>query len=236
MSRTFTLSSRESVLRASIYPPITLDDGDSYVLGLINFISSNSIPNVDENNNKFYYGDEGVVKIPEGSYELSDIIAHITQSIDNNEKEMAEEDRTALMINANKNTLKCEIKCNKDIDFSEPDTIGSLLGFKQEILEKNIRHTSDFGLDILKVNCISVECNLITNSYNNGKPVHILHMFYPVVPPGYKIVENPLNVIYLPINTRYIDEIILKIVDQDGNLINFKRELITVRLHLKKVT
>lgn len=63
--------------------------------------------------------------------------------------------------------------------------------------------------------------------------MHILHMFYPTVPPGYKIIEVPSNVIYLPTNIKYIDEIILKIIDQDGNLINFKKEFVTVRLHLK---
>lgn len=59
-------------------------------------------------------------------------------------------------------------------------------------------------------------------------------MFYPTTAPGFKIVEKPSNVIYLPISMRYVDEIILKITDQDGRLINFRNELVTVRLHLKK--
>ena len=52
-------------------------------------------------------------------------------------------------------------------------------------------------------------------------------MFYPVTPPGFKIVKKPTNVIYLLINTRYIDNILLKITDQDGKLVNFRNELIT---------
>lgn len=82
---------------------------------------------------------------------------------------------------------------------------------------------------------LCIQCNLIQNSFNNSNAVHIIHMFYPNVPPGYKIVENPTNVIYLPINTKFISEIVLKITDQDENLVNFKGELITIRLHLKKL-
>ncbi|KAJ8939874.1 hypothetical protein NQ318_023214 [Aromia moschata] len=46
------------------------------------------------------------------------------------------------------------------------------------------------------------------------------------VPPGFRIVETPP--MYLPINTQYIDEII----DQDGNLINFREELVTDHVYV----
>lgn len=133
----------------------------------------------------------------------------------------------------NHTTLRCEIKSNRKVNFLQPKTIGNLLGFKPRILFPNVTHISENTVNISRVNAISVECNLITNSYNYGKPVHILHTFYPLVPPGYKIVEIPRD-IYLPINTNRINEIVLKIVDQDGKLINFRNELITVRLHLRE--
>ena len=50
---------------------------------------------------------------------------------------------------------------------------------------------------------------------------------------GYKITEAPTNVIYLPVNIRSINTIILKVTDQEGNLINFRGKKITIRLHLK---
>lgn len=137
---------------------------------------------------------------------------------------------------ANHNTLQCEIKCNKKIDFSKKNSIGNLLGFGKKQLEPNKKHISEHPVDIFKVNSICVECNLVTNSYNNGELVHIIHLFYPTVPPGFKIVEKPSNVIYLPISTRYIDEIVLKITDQEGKLVNFRNELVTIRLHLKRIS
>jgi hypothetical protein len=87
----------------------------------------------------------------------------------------------------------------------------------------------------MRENMIRIECNIATNSYRNGEPVHIIHSFYPTDPPGYKIVENPRNVIYLPINTRIIHNISLKILDQNGFPVNFRKEVVTVRLHLRKV-
>ena len=231
MSFTFTLSDRTSMLSAKIYPPIILNEENDYSLGLINFESYNSIPNVDITNNLFHFDNSGEIALPEGSYEIEDINEYLNKQLQN----IKESDPVQLQIKGNHNTLKCEIWCNKSIDFSKNRSIGGLLGFGNKKLAPNQLHVSENPVDIFKVNCISIECNLVTNSYNNGNPVHIIHMFYPITPPGFKIVEKPTNVIYLPISTRYIDEILLKITDQDGKLVNFRNELITVRLHLKKL-
>lgn len=56
-SITLTLSGKTSLLHAQYFPPIDLNDGD-YVCGLIDFQTFNTIPNVDESNNMFYYGSE----------------------------------------------------------------------------------------------------------------------------------------------------------------------------------
>lgn len=233
MSYTFTLSGRTAAnLSARIHPPIVLNDSEQFDLGLINFETYNSIPNIDSSNNTFHYGIDGKssIKFPEGSYEIKDINDYLNAYARDNNKE----DDLKISILANHNTLQCEVLCNKDIHFDKKNSIGSLLGFKSQQLEANKKHVSENPVDIFKVNAICIECNLVINSYNNGDPVHILHMFYPTSPPGFKIVEKPSNVIYLPISTRYIDEILLKITDQSGEAINFRSELITVRLHLRK--
>jgi hypothetical protein len=41
------------------------------------------------------------------------------------------------------------------------------------------------------------------------------------VSPGYKIVEVPGEVIYLPVNTRTIDNLSVRVTHQNGDLINF---------------
>lgn len=232
MSYLFILSEREaSVLSSDYHPSIYLDEGATYELGLIDFDVNNSIPNVDERNNKFHYDEDNVIEIPVGSYELDDINKYIKNYLINNTKE---KEKTVIEIKANNNTLKCEIKCNKTIDFTPSDSIGQLLGFTKRKLNKNEMHFSDFPVDIMRVNIVRIECNLVSNSYTNGESVHTIHAFYPTTPPGYKIVEKPSNVIYLPINTHIINNITLKIVDQNGELVNFRKEVVTVTLHLRK--
>lgn len=87
----------------------------------------------------------------------------------------------------------------------------------------------------MKVNAIKILCNIVTGTYDNGQLSHIIHEFFPTVPAGFKIVESPQSVIYLPINTKLINNITFKIVDQDGDLLNFRGETITIRTHLKSV-
>lgn len=231
--QTFTLTGTTSLLRAHYHPPIDLTSEEkSYSLGLISFETYNAIPNIDEGNNKFYIGDK-IITIPTGSYELHDINSFISNEIEKLNKEDVNF-KAVCHISANNNTLKCHIKCSKSIDFTKSHSINSLLGFENKILKENIAHVSDLPVNILKVNSIRVECNITTGAYNNNQLVHTLHEFFPSVPPGFKIIEVPQNVLYMPINTRIISEIVLKIVDQDGNDINFRKEVITIRLHLKR--
>lgn len=81
---------------------------------------------------------------------------------------------------------------------------------------------------------MSFECNLIKGSYLNEQPSHTIHEFSPIVPPGYKIIEAPHNVIYFPVTVKSIHNISLSIIDQKNRLINFRGETITLRLHIKK--
>lgn len=227
MSITLTLNGDTSLLVANYFPPIQLDG--NYVCGLISLDTYHSIPNVDVENNRFHIGDYEIV-IPVGSYEFSDIADLII------DKYNTLNPRGNLIIEANYNTLQTSIKCTTDtIYFNKERSIGSLLGFSKKILEKNQEHFSDKTIEITKINNIIVECNIVNGSYINSTSAHTLHQFSLVVSPGYKITETPANVIYLPVNTKSINTLVLKVIDQDGNLINFREEKISIRLHLKPV-
>lgn len=84
MSMILTLSGRSSDLTATYFPPLDLggsDDSD-YELGLVNFETYNTIPNVTSTNNKFYFGEtDEVIEIPVGSYELRAINAYLRAAI-----------------------------------------------------------------------------------------------------------------------------------------------------------
>lgn len=224
MALTLTLSGNSSILTTEYFPPIDLQGG--YVCGLVDFQTYNSIPNVDEKNNLFHIG-KHIIEIPIGSYEIDDIANYLY-------KELAKiNDKIILLIQANNNTLKSEIKSNAPIYFNEERSIGQLLGFAKRELKINEKHTSDLPVSISKVNVIRIECNIVGNSYINNIPSHTIHEFSPEVGPGYKIVEVPSNVIYLPVSLKRISTLTLKLIDQNGDIINFKGETITIRLHLK---
>lgn len=293
-SITLTLSGNSSQLQAQYFPSIDLSDGN-YVCGLIDFQTFNSIPNVDDSNNLFYFGHENLqneqhnttndknidqisldlkminsneidndwyfydvepgdhdggkaqkdrksrsyntvkqkqplscLQIPTGSYEVE----HLSRCL----KRSLAHSNVKFELEANKNTLQCEIICSQPIDFCKPNTIGQLLGFRSnKVLQENKVHVSQLPADILKISVIRVECNVIAGSYLNNHPSHTIHEFSPRVPPGYKIIEVPQNVIYFPVTVKYIHALNLSIVDQNNRPINFRGETITIRLHIKKI-
>lgn len=240
MSLTFTLFGRDSVLKTRIFPPIIV--GDSATMALTGFDTFNSIPNINETNNTIHYkfnNEFYSINIPPGAYEIEDI-QNTIQSLLKKDLDERDPNRThpdgdmLFSLKSNKSTLKCVIHSGVTIDFSKTNSIGKILGFKPKILESGRDYESDNIVNITNINSIRIECNLTTGSYINGKLSHTIYEFFPCVPPGYKILEYPKNTIYLPLSKRVIDEISVQIVDQDGNLVSFMNELITVRLHLKK--
>ena len=222
MSLTFTIKGNESVLSASFFPPIKLDENLPYFIGMIDFEAYNSIPNIDSTNNKFYYGNQ-MLELPTGTYELEQIEKYLQENLG----------VATISIKPETTTLKCCLSSTHAIDFQKPGTIGPLLGFGAKLLDANKKHMSDQPVQIMRVNVIMIDCNLVSGAYINGKEIHTVHQFAPVTPSGYKIIEVPQNVIYLPVKTKTIDNITLKLMDQDGNLLNFRKETITIRLHLK---
>ena len=221
-ARSFTLSGDKSILSHRYFPPIELDESKNYSIGLTHFVVYNSVPNVDESNNVFHFGDQTII-IPIGSYELEDIENYLKQTLGDE-----------ISLTANQNTLRCEIKGSKDIDFSKPKSIGSLLGFPRVKLKAKQLHSSTHPVDIVKLNVIVIDCNIATGAYINERESHAIYQFAPVTSPGYKIIEVPHNILYLPVKRKQIDNITLSITDQEGRLLNFRGETITVGLHLKE--
>jgi len=223
-SLTLSLSGTSSILEAHYFPPIELLPNKNYVLGLVELLTFNSIPNIDVGNNKFYVGKEEIV-LPTGSYEIEDIENFLQEALALKGMQIS--------LKPNNSTLRSVIKCSHNINFQPKDSIGQLLGFTSRVLEANRSHNSDLPVTILKINALRVECNITSGAYVNGHRGHAIHEFFPAVPPGYKIIEVPSHVIYLPVANKSIDHLQLRIVDQDGNLVNFRGEVITVRLHIK---
>lgn len=234
-SYTFTLTGKEAELVCYFNPPIYLSDNSEYEMALLNFETFNSIPNVDESNNLLHYEtDKGIletVEIPVGIYDIDDIEKAIESTLTK-----ASKTEIVIKVSGNNNTQRVNVKANVKLNLSKDKSIGSLLGFDKKILEANMLHTSDFIANINKVNVIQVYCNLTSGSYINGEPVHVLYQFFPKVPAGFKIIESPQEPIYLPVSMKVISLLIVRLLDQSGEPVNFQHEEITVTFHLRKLT
>ena len=153
MSFTITLSGRGGTLHTNFNPPIYLDPEANYVIGLTNFETFNAIPNIDEKNNKIYLGNNELIEIPPGSYELKDINRYL--------QEKFQEKKIVFQLSANNNTLKSEIVSSVDIHFKE-GTIGKILGFKNQTIKgDSIVKISDYPAEIIKVNYLCVDCAVL---------------------------------------------------------------------------
>lgn len=225
------LTSRDSRMKCTLFPPFDMTSSEEWEMGFIDLMTYNSIPNVEEGeNNKIYIEGENEIVLPTGSYEIEDINRYIVTEL------RKRNSLTKFVLSANSNTLKSEVFCSKNIDFTKTNTIASLIGFnKNDMLQANINHTSPNPVSIIKVDVIRITCNIVRGSYRDGIEGHVLHEFYPSVGPGYKIVEKPHSVKYLPVNKQsYLTEFYISLEDQNGELVNFRGENINLRVDIRK--
>jgi len=191
----------------------------------------NSIPNVGTGCDTLYIIHDSQqaaakIKIPTGCYEIIALEAKIRALL----KDVGVR---FFSLSTDNSTLKCTVHCNCDIDFNVEDSIPPLLGFDKRILTRDRRHESDRVVKIMNVNRIKVECNLALGSFDNGRQSHTIHEFYPVVPPGYKIVEIPKYCVLYKLKTNTIDYVRVSLTDQNGKPVDFRGETVNVRLLIK---
>ena len=90
--------------------------------------------------------------------------------------------------------------------------------------------------NILTINSILVKIDIISGSYVNGSTQLTIYSFSPDVSPGYKIIENPSHLLYLPIIADTIHSITIWLTDQNGNELNLRGENLSMRFHLREIT
>lgn len=205
---------------------------DSYELAVIGLETYNSYPNVTSSiNGNFRYSDGTnwyTIVLPTGSYEVKSIATYI---LDN----LVGSARGGITFVEEYAQLKVSIKLARgcQVDFSYPNSVNYILGFDPKIVSGDGKHYGENIVNINNVNTLFVNCNVIGNSYSNGKTISSIYGFSPNVSPGFKIIKEPTTPIYLPVTSSVMDAITVWITDQDNNLINFRGETVTVRFHLR---
>ena len=125
------------------------------------------------------------------------------------------------------------INNNCEVDFKRYNSINSLQGFDSKLYTGF--NESENMVNILTINSILVNIDIISGSYVNGSTQPTIYSFFPDISPGYKIIENPHNLLYLPITADTIQSITIWLTDQNGNELNLRGENLSMRFHLREI-
>ena len=136
---------------------------------------------------------------------------------------------------ANSNTLKSVLILEKDyqVDFNHQNFLTKVLGFTGAKYTKGF-HQSENVVNILSISSILVNIDIISGSCVNGTTKNTIYSFFPKVSPGYKIIDTPVNLVYLSIMLAIIDTLGISITDQDYHLLNLRNEKLTIRFHIRE--
>ena len=115
----------------------------------------------------------------------------------------------------------------------EDGSIGRLLGFPNGVLHAGYNLSSNI-VDIMPISTILVNIDIIQGSYINGQASPAIYAFYPAVSPGFKIIERPNNLTYFKLSRNDISRIRVWLTDQDNNIVDFRGERITIRIHIRQ--
>jgi hypothetical protein len=234
------LSDKTSRLRTRFNPPIEFEKDKTYEMGLVNLETCYSFPNIDATNNAFSYSPNGggmwvTINIPEGCYEITDINEYVQRTMKENEHYDSVNNVYNIKIEANNNTLKTVVHIaeNYMVDFWALNSIGKVFGFDRRKYTEGYQESENI-VDIMSVSNLRVTSDIIGASYSNGTTGNIVYSFFPNVGPGYKIIETPRNLIYLPITLSTISTMETTLTDQNGKLINLRGEELSMRFHIRE--
>ena len=120
------------------------------------------------------------------------------------------------------------------MDFRPDYSVSSVLGFNNAVYSSDYQE-SENPVNILSINSILVNVDIISGSYLNGVRNPTIYSFFLNVAPGYKIIETPTNLVYLPITLDAIYSIKITLTDQNGQQLNRRGENISIRFHVREI-
>ena len=206
------LTKKSAKIRTQFNPLIELDAGKKYEMSLLNLETYFSFPNIDASNNHFRYTPDAEgrlvetgdhewfdVFIPEGCYEITDVNDYIQRTMKDNGHYDAVNNEHSISLEPNTNTLKSvlTIASNYKVDFTSDNSIRTVLGFNRRTYSEGYNESEQI-VNIMNITSLRVTSDIIGASYTNGSMANVIYSFFPNVGPGYKIIEVPTNLVYLP--------------------------------------
>jgi len=234
------LSEKSSRIRTRFNPLIQLDRNKKYEMALVNLETYYSFPNIDASNNNLRYSPDKRVtwfnlEIPEGCYEITDMNKYVQRVMKDAMHYDITNDDYAISLEPNNNTLNAvlNIAANYVVDFTIANSIRTVLGFNSRQYTAGYNESENL-IDIISISSLRVTSDIIGASYSNGTTGNVIYSFFPNVGPGYKIIEVPVNLVYLPITLSTISQMETTLTDQNGKLVNLRGEELSVRFHIRQ--
>ena len=130
---------------------------------------------------------------------------------------------------------------NYRVDFSVAHNLHKIFGFREQVYSQGT-HSSPVRPQIIDFHMILVKTNLISGGYVSSTESDVMKQNNVVfslptftVPTGAKLVERPQTLTWLPVIQSSIQRIQIKVIDENGNLIDFGNEEISIVLVIKQI-
>jgi hypothetical protein len=233
---TIQIVSTSSDIRQKLQTPLKLDPSKTYKVGVKYFATYNNIGNISSDNNELRYQSNStwtILSLAPGGYEIQDLNDAIQQKVAGELIQLLPHKPTGRVVMKLKPGIKVDFKHNKSFNY--------MLGFESKVYtnannlaENRARINIDRSLINIKSDLIN--SGMITSENNMIETQNILFSIPTfTVPSNYRIIETPARPEYLRITNSTINEISLRIVDENDVLYDFKGEKIVIKLHIKQV-
>ena len=123
---------------------------------------------------------------------------------------------------------------NCEVYLRRYNSINSVLIFDSKLYTSGFNESENM-VNILTINGILVNIDIISGSYVNGSTQPTIYSFFQDISSGYKMIENPHNLLYLPLTSDTIHSITFWLTDQNGNELNLRGENLSMRFHLREM-
>lgn len=209
-------------------PPLQLGSL-AYEMALQFFTGINSVFNITSNMTINYTinATPYTCIVPPGLYPIANLSTVLDTSIVNNGGRTLD---VQLLANVNSNRSVVQINDSVNVytvTFTDPH-FAFLMGFPQSTVVSSTTTSPDlpnFNSDGSNTNTIdsfnlSVDC--IQGSVLNGQTSNIIYSFIPAYSPAGYISERPINLTWIQVNKSIINSINFKMLDNNGNFLNFQ--------------
>lgn len=214
--------------------PLQFPDG-GWECSLISAQVPNTFYNIgyEKNNYKLYYNDgdaDHVIDIPDGAWDIQGINDYIQEQVGN--------DSIALVPDAYRMRVRLDLKNGYSLDFTDDASPRHILGFESEVYTGDGSHYAPNPPDITNGNdSFYILCDLVDDSYARlgATRQNVLYGFSFSVASGSAQSILPNEHVGLPIAVSYVNSINIKIVNENGLVVDLNDEKVIVNLKISQV-